>query len=290
MELAEKTDTHISKKIVSINGINQEISKLNGFNNRAFKFGDGVFESIRVSNGKTLFLEHHVSRLIAGAKAMKIKVPNDWNYAYFNALLADLLIQNNIKEGGRVRLSLFRSGEGAYHPTTNEASFFVEMIPIANNFFELNEEGLTINIYKEMKKSLDQFSRFKTLNSILYVQAAIHANENNLNDSLILNKDGNIIESSSSNIFIVSNGVLYTPPLDDGCVGGIMRMNIINVALSNKIKIYECSLKPQNLLIADEVLLTNSIKGIEWVGGFQNKRYYNNLSKKIIDLINKQIA
>jgi branched-chain amino acid aminotransferase len=137
-----------------------------------------------------------------------------------------------------------------------------------------------------MKKSLDQFSKFKTINSLLYVQAAIYANQNNFNDSLILNGEGNIIESSSSNVFIASNGVLYTPPLDDGCVGGIMRMNVINLAINNGIKVYEYSLKPQNLLIADEVFLTNAIKGIEWVGGFQNKRYYNSLSRKIIDFLN----
>ena len=160
------------------------------------------------------------------------------------------------------------------------------MIAIDNNHFKLNPEGLIVNTYKIMKKSLDQFARFKTLNSLLYVQAAIYAKENKLNDSLILNGEGNIIESSKSNIFIVSNGVLYTPPLEDGCVGGIMRMNIINIAIDNKIKVYECSLKPQNLLIADEVFLTNTINGIEWVRGFQNKRYYHNLSKKIIDILN----
>ena len=274
------------KKYISINGNTQELTNSNLYANRAFKFGDGVFESIRIINGRALFLDHHINRLIAGAKAMKIDVSENFNISYFTKIINDLCRLNNIKEGGRIRLTYYRSGEGAYEPTTNEGSYLIEMIAIDNNHFKLNPEGLIVNTYKIMKKSLDQFARFKTLNSLLYVQAAIYAKENKLNDSLILNGEGNIIESSKSNIFIVSNGVLYTPPLEDGCVGGIMRMNIINIAIDNKIKVYECSLKPQNLLIADEVFLTNTINGIEWVRGFQNKRYYHNLSKKIIDILN----
>jgi branched-chain amino acid aminotransferase len=276
------------KKFISINGNNQEATNLNLYTNRAFKFGDGVFETIRIVNGRALFLEHHINRLITGAKAMKIDVSQNLNVSYFTKTINELSHLNKIKQGGRIRLTLFRSGEGAYKPTSNDGSYVIEMIPIDDNYFKLNTEGLIIDIYNIMKKSLDQFSRFKTLNSLLYVQASIYAHENKLDDSLILNGDGNIIESSRSNIFIVSNGVLYTPPLEDGCVGGIMRMNIINIAINKKIKVYECSLRPQNLLIADEVFLTNTIKGIEWVRGFQNKRYYHDLSKKIIDELNTQ--
>ena len=276
------------KKYISINGNNQELTNSNLFTNRAFKFGDGVFETIRIVNGRALFLEHHINRLTAGAKAMKIDVSPNFNVTYFSKIINDLCRLNNIEKGGRIRLTYYRAGEGAYEPSTNESSYVIEMIPIDDNYFELNTDGLIVDTYKIMKKSLDQFSRFKTLNSLLYVQAAIYARENKLDDSLILNGDGNIIESSRSNIFIVSNGVLYTPPLEDGCVGGIMRMNIINIAINNNIKVYECSLKPQNLLIADEVFLTNTIKGIEWVRGFQNKRYYHDLSKKIIDILNTQ--
>jgi branched-chain amino acid aminotransferase len=103
---------------------------------------------------------------------------------------------------------------------------------------------------------------------------------------LIQNNKFAIIESISSNIFIVSNGVLYTPSLTDGCIAGTMRMNIINIALDNKIKVYECTLNPQNLLAADEIFLTNAVKGIEWVVAYRTKRYYNDMSKKMIQLLN----
>ncbi len=278
------------KKHISFNGDIIESLDSNLYTNRAFKFGDGIFESIRILNGKPLFLNHHIGRLIAGANTMKIEVSSNINVNYFTKAFDELCRVNNITKSGRARLTYFRAGEGAYQPTTNQGSYVIEMIPIDQNNFELNSEGLIVDTFKLMQKSLDQFSKFKTLNSLLYVQAAIYAKENSLDDSLILNKDGNIIESSKSNIFIVSNGVLYTPPLEDGCVGGVMRMNIINIAINNNVKVYECSLKPQNLLIADEIFLTNTIKGLEWVRGFKNKRYFNDISKKIITLLNNKCS
>jgi branched-chain amino acid aminotransferase len=85
---------------------------------------------------------------------------------------------------------------------------------------------------------------------------------------------------------LVSNGVLYTPGLEEGCLAGIMRMQVINLALNNGIKVYECNILPQNLLAADEIFLTNSIRGINWVSGYRTKRYFNNMSRKIVALLN----
>ncbi len=102
---------------------------------------------------------------------------------------------------------------------------------------------------------------------------------------MLQNDRGNIIESSSGNLFIVSNGVLYTPSLADGCVGGVMRAQVINLAIANGIKVYECSLNPQNLLAADEVFFTNAVRGIQWVGTYRTKRYAHRLSGTLTDLL-----
>ncbi len=119
--------------------------------------------------------------------------------------------------------------------------------------------------------------------------AALWAKQNKLTDALVLNDKGNIIESSHSNIFIVSNGVLYTPSLTDGCLAGVQRMQVINVAIQNKIKVYECSITPQNLLVADEVFLTNAIQGIQWIESYRQKRYVNTVTKNILTLMNNYI-
>ena len=116
----------------------------------------------------------------------------------------------------------------------------------------------------------------------------IAAKEKGLDDVLLSNNEGGILESTSANLFVVSNGVLYTPGLEEGCLAGTMRMQIINIALANGMKVYECNILPQNLLVADEIFLTNAIQGIQWVGGYRTKRYFNNVSKILVELLNKK--
>ncbi len=246
-------------EMIIINGNIKSSSEPYLSSNRAFRYGDGVFESIRIINGEPVFFEHHFQRLISGAKALKIIIPESYSLEYFLKQIKLLNESNKIDLGGKARLTLYRDGAGTYKPQNNNAAFLLENESLSNNLYELNREGLIVGTYQEMKKSIDLYSKFKTLNGLLYVVASTFAVENKLDDAFIINESGNIIESTSSNIFIVSNGVLYTPPLEDGCVGGIMRMNIINTALSNKITVYESSLSSRNLLNADEIFLTNSI-------------------------------
>jgi branched-chain amino acid aminotransferase len=137
-----------------------------------------------------------------------------------------------------------------------------------------------------MKKQKNFLSNFKTKNGLLYVMTAIAAKEKNIDDLLLINEKDAIIESSNSNIFVVSNGVLYTPGLEEGCLAGTMRMQVINLAISHGIKVYECSILPQNLLAADEIFLTNAIRGIVWVGGYRTKRYFNVIARKIQSFLN----
>ena len=167
-------------------------------------------------------------------------------------------------------------------------TYFIEAEALADNEFVLNATGRMVDIFTEYKKEINKLSVFKTLNCQLYVQAAIHARDKGLDEALIQNNKLSIIESNSSNLFIVSNGVLYTPTLEDGCVAGTMRMNIINLALENKIKVYECTLNPQNLLAADEMFLTNAVRGIEWIVGYRTKRYFNDMSKRLMVVLNEK--
>src|SRR5690606_14301419 len=159
--------------------------------------------------------------------------------------------------------------------------------PLETNQFILNSKGLEVDIYTEIKKQKSIVSNFKVKNGLIYVMAAIKAQERVLDDLLISNERGGILESSNANIFVVSNGVLYTPGLEEGCLAGTMRMQVINLALQNGIKVYECNILPQNLLAADEIFLTNAVKGITWVSGYRTKRYFNNTSRKLVDILNQ---
>lgn len=259
-------------------------------NNRAYQYGDGVFESIRIFHGCPINLEIHYKRLIEGAELIKIRIPSYFSSAFFEEKIIELIQKSNLSEGGKCKVSLDRSSGGTYRPETNEAEFCIEVYPILDNAFILNQKGLEVDLFTEMPKTKNKLSNYKTKNGLLYILASIDAKEREMDDLLILNTDHAIIESTSSNIFVISNGVIYTPGIEDGCLAGTMRMQVINIALSNGMKVYECPITPQNLLSADEVFLTNAIAGVKWVGGYRTKRYFNTISKNIIQLLNEKFV
>lgn len=266
--------------------LNAEFPTINS-GNRGYLFGDGVFESIRIFNGKPINIQNHIKRLLSGAKALQIRCATFYNASFFEEKINELIEKSNITQGGRCRLSIDRVSGGTYFPISNESCYYIEVYPFEHNLFELNAKGLEVDIYREIKIQKNFLSNFKTKACINYVMAAIYARQNELDDVLISNDKGNILETSSCNVFVVSNGVLYTPGLDEGCLAGTMRMQVINLALKNGIKVYECSILPQNLLSADEIFITNSIRGINWIGGYRTKRFYNHLSKKLVAFLNE---
>ena len=254
--------------------------------NRSYLYGDGLFESVRILNGKPINMVNHFNRMVEGAKAIKMRFPSFFTVEFFEDKVKELIAMSDIKEGGKCRISLDRALGGTYIPETNEISYFIEVYPYESNYFELNSKGYEVDIYREIKKQKNFLSNFKTKNGLLYVMTAIAAKEKGLDDYLLINEKDAVIESSNSNLFVVSNGVLYTPSLEDGCLAGTMRMQVINLAIAHGIKVYECAILPQNLLAADEIFLTNAIRGIVWVGGYRTKRYFNTLGRKIQSFLN----
>src|SRR5690606_21315124 len=181
-------------------------------------------------------------------------------------------------------------GGGRYTPESTKGQYTIELLPMEEPCYTLNEEGLVVDIWPVMRKPVNDLARLKTLNGLYYIMAALWAQERQLDDCLLQNERGNIIESSSGNLFIVSNGVLYTPSLSDGCLGGVMRAQVINLALANGIKVYECSLNPQNLLAADELFLTNAALGIQWASTYRTKRYMPKPSASLVGMLVKSVS
>ncbi len=256
--------------------------------NRSYLYGDGVFESIRIIKGEPINLANHISRMLEGAKRIKMRPPSFFDEDFFRTRIIELIQKSAISDGGKCRISIDRSSGGTFKPESNEVEFYIEVYPTEISKFELNQKGIEVDIYTDLKKQKNTLSNFKTKNCLVYILAAITAKEKGLDDYLITNETGGILESSSANLFVVSNGVLYTPGLEEGCLAGTMRMQIINLAIANGIKVYECNILPQNLLVADEIFLTNAITGITWVSGYRTKRYFNTTSAKLIDLLNQK--
>lgn len=256
--------------------------------NRAYLYGDGLFESIRVLNGQAINVDNHVRRLLDGAKILRMNCPENFTPAFFEREIHTLLVKNGISGSARVRLSLDRKPGGTYLPVTNDVEYFIEVAAMNPDKFQLNEEGLKVDLFNDIKKQINVLSPYKVKNCMIYIMGKLKAMDSGVDDLLIQNDKMGIIESTSSNLFIVSNGVLYTPGVDLGCLGGTMRMQIINLALKHNIKVYECNISPQNLLAADEVFLTNAIKGVVWIGSYRTKEYGNTMSQQFINFLNEE--
>lgn len=258
--------------------------------NRAFRFGDAVFETIRVMDGRPLFMNDHVTRLRKAINLLKMDLSPEYTLDFFFQKVSELIKENNISAGSRIRLTVFRNGDGFYTPKENSTSFIIESYPISENQYVLNQKGLTIDIYNEIKKQQNPLSSIKSGNGLLYVLAGVHKVKQQLDDCVLMNAKGDVIESINSNIFAVKNGVLYTPPVTEGCVDGVLRKKLIEVAFKNRIAVYEINLAQSVLLSADELFLTNVISGLSWIGAYKNKRYFNTTSKLLTDKLNEYIS
>jgi branched-chain amino acid aminotransferase len=245
------------------------------FTNRAFRYGDSLFESIRFTNGKIMFLADHVKRIKLSMTTLRMNVPTEFTSANIERLIYHLVEQNNLKKEARIRLTVFRNEGGFYTPETNDISFLIETNELETTGYQLNQKGLWVDIYAEIKKQVNKISNLKTGSALLYVMAGITKTSLKLDDCLLVNDNGNIIETINSNIFVIKNGTLYTSPISDGCIDGVMRKQILDIAAHHKILAFEQSLTVHTLTNGDEVFLTNAIKGIQWVGQFKNKFYTN---------------
>jgi branched-chain amino acid aminotransferase len=258
------------------------------YKNRAFYYGDALFETMHANGTEIQFFEDHMIRLKYGMQILKMKIPSLIESGLLKKEIIKLLHKNKLYQGVRIRLSIFRNEGGKYTPENNEVSYLVETEFIENDHYILNQKGLVIDIYPEIKKPINPFANLKTANALLYTMAGLYAKEKKLDDCIILNEEGNIVEGISSNIFLIKGEKLCTPALKDGPVAGIMRKQILKIADSVGFNIsHEKSITEQQLLDANEVFFTNSISGIKWVLAYKDKRYYSDNAKKLTDKLNK---
>jgi branched-chain amino acid aminotransferase len=247
--------------------------------NRAFRYGDAVFETIRLMNGEILHFEKHLARLKSSMNYLGMQWHDDFNFQNLYLLIRHLDQVNQLKGNGRIRMEVFREDGGYYAPVSNKVFYLIEALPLDAKEYRLNDTGLKTDVYTEVSKPLSKLSTLKSSNAICYVMAAMHKQKNNLDDCIILNSAGNVAEAISSNVFIIVKGEVLTPALDQGCVGGVMREVVIEVLKEKGKRILETKFTPADMLKADEVFLTNVIDGIRWVSALREKRYFNTMSK-----------
>lgn len=247
--------------------------------NRGFRYGDGLFESMRYMKGSLRFTDLHVDRIQKGMKLLKFDKASLIDTWFIREKVEELVRRNKVGPEARIRLTVFRDSDGLYSPTSNKFAYVLEVQKLEESQYLLNKKGLIVDVYDEIPKPINALSNLKTSNALIYVLAGIFKTQHALDEVLLLNQNGFLCESMSSNVFVVYDRKLYTPALNEGCIAGVMRQVVIRLAKENNIELVEAQINPEILHEADEVFLSNAGRGIQWVMGYNNKRYFNEVSR-----------
>lgn len=250
--------------------------------NRSYRYGDGVFETMKYAEGKIVLADLHFERLTGALKVLNIPVPKLITPGFLENEMHALCLKNGCNKKARIRLSVSR-GNGGLYDGDNKFQYLIECWPLNPGIEKLNENGLVIDIFPDGRKAIDKFSNLKSASYLPYTMAALWASENQLNDCLLLNTSGRICDATIANVFWIKNEIIYTPPLSEGCVAGVMRRYLIEKLPAMGYNIQEQELEIANMEQADEVFLSNAISGIRWVRQYGSKTYKNQVTIKIFN-------
>jgi len=264
-----------------------ENEKSVSYKNRAFAYGDALFETIHCLGTRPQFFHNHWLRLAQGMKMVKMEADMEFTKENLLLYIEKLLNRNRIFKGARIRLTIFRDEGGLYSPEKNTISWLMESTALSSEKYELNHKGFHIDIFDGVHKPINILSNLKTTNALLFVLAGIYRNESKLDDCLLLNQFGRITESISSNIFLLLDNKLVTPPLSEGCIAGTMRHTILELAPQLGYAVEEKGILEKYLIEAEEIFLTNAIQGVRWVAGYKDRRYFNFSARKLIVALNE---
>lgn len=258
--------------------------------NRAFLYGDAVFETLKIVQGKILFLEDHYFRLMASMRILRMEIPMDFTMEYFEEQLLSSVKEQGCLDSARVRITVYRNDGGYYLPVANTISYLIQATPLQNQVYILESSSCEVDLYKDFYISKQLLSSLKTTNKVLHVTASIYANENDLDNCILLNESKNVVEVIQGNIFMLQGTKLITPPISEGCCNGILRKQLIT--LTKKIEgleVVEEIISPFDLQKADELFFTNVIKGIQSITKYRKKEFKTDLASSLVEKLNEFI-
>jgi branched-chain amino acid aminotransferase len=248
--------------------------------NRGFRYGDGLFETMRMIEGTIPFFPAHMERLFGGLVLMGFNTLPHFTPAYLEEKVATLARLNGHSASARVRLMIFRGNGNLYGPEDNTPHYIIETSPFTP-VQSSDQPGIITGVYEAARKAIDSFSHLKSNNFQPYLLAALHARKAGWADSIILNTNGTVCESTIANIFIIKDGIIITPSLAQGCIAGVMRKHLLTALPAMGYQVQEAELTRSMLKEADEVFLTNSVQGVRWVAQLDEVFYHKTIITRI---------
>ncbi len=254
--------------------------------NRAFKYGDGIFDSLKFQDGEICFLEDHYFRLMSSMRMLRMRIPMDFTLDYYQEQIRTTLEANSLDREGRIRVNVFRKDGGLYTPPSNEINFMIQVSVLP----KFNKQLVEIELFKDFPIASGLLSTIKTNNKMVNVLGSIFAKENDYQNCILINEKKEVVEALNSNIFLIKGKEVLTPSLESGCLNGIIRKRLIQMLKKHEnFEVHELSISPFDLLKADEVFLTNSIREIQSVDKYRKKKYGNDKTREINQLFDAVI-
>jgi len=249
--------------------------------NRSLRYGDGLFETMYWSGEEIINLEFHLDRLFHGLSVLQFDLSGGFTRGFISGEINRLCVFNSKSSRARVRMNIYREDGSRILPSQNKPVFIIE----SSDFPDENETPLRLTIFKGDTKSTGILSNLKTNNYLLNIAAIQSATANGFDDSLILNSRGNICEASSSNLFLVQKGILFTPALTQGCVAGTKRRELLEILPTLGYQVEETIITKDMVFEMEEVFLTNAIRGIRPVICIDNTYYSRELTGTLIRIL-----
>ena len=273
--------------MINFNGTLTETPQFSA-HNRGMLYGDAVFETIRYSGGKLFFWEDHYFRLMASMRILRMEIPMGFTLEDLQDELLKVVEAENLKDqAASLRLTVTRNEGGKYLPEDNNVSFYIFAKELKDPFFTLTEDHYEVELYKDHYVNADLLSTLKTANKIIHVIGSIFAKENDYANCLLLNTNKSVVEALNGNLFLVKGSTIKTPPLDEGCLRGIIRKQLIEIiAKLDDFTLEEAAISPFELQKADELFITNAIVGIQPISKYRKKTYANTVAKNLLGKLN----
>lgn len=274
--------------MINYNGNLTENTNISVEQNRGFLYGDAVFETLKVVDGKILFAEDHYFRLMASMRIVRMEIPMYFTMEYMEEQVKNLANALNISASCRARLTFFRKSGGVYLPTTNDSEFIITAEALQEPLYSFTENSTyEVDLFKDFYVTKQLLSTIKSTNKMIQITGSIFAHENGLDNCLLINDEKNVIEALQGNIFMLKGKKLVTPPVTDGCLNGIMRKQVLAIARKTEgLEVSEESISPFELQKADEIFITNVIKGIQPITKYRKKEYGSTLASELIKKLN----
>ena len=276
--------------MINYNGEIQSSDTTLSNTNRGFFFFFGVFETLKIVNNKILFLEDHYFRLMASMRIVRMQIPNNFTLEYLEEQVLNLAKANNCENSARVRLTVFRNDGGFYLPQTRNVAFLIQVSPLNETYYSFSDAMYEVDLYKDFYITKQLLSTIKTTNKMINITGSIFADENDLQNCLLLNNEKNVVEALNGNLFMLIGNQLITPSIEDGCLNGIMRKQVLQITRKiENLEVLEQPISPFDLQKADEMFITNVITGIQPITKYRKKEYKTEFSKMLLEKINALI-